>query len=530
MTAIASSPSPVPFVDPRTSPSPGDPRPPARLATAPADLVELLELCRSGRLYDVERWIQAGRPLQLAAGTPERRRQGTALEIALERQDQALTLLLLANGYDLTLEPRNPLDTALSMRRQDLLDLFLAWGANPRAVCVDTLLATYDSRLFERFSGLGLDLTKDHAIAHALGEHTSNKPLFGFVKRHRTNDPRMQRALDIALAHHAGEGHEKGVMLCLWAGADPHAQVPWLRYLGYADIEPEDEDRHSAVEAACGGGHAAILEKLRPDPTLDDFDELYRSAANEKVIAILLRQKPPTDAGAVVAIQLARIQYRFGDYRPTEALRALFAAGVRWQTASPEVIAAARRDILRCTDWEFTDVMRLLAADDHCSREVLSELARTTSIRERMKRVGLIPESRVARSAFDRSRPTRAREMLEKLGIERPKPTATKAAAVLYRTERIGSWRSGSIEVRLDRQKLFGRVWTVPVETLATEWGLSGRGLAKACKRLRIPVPPRGYWARVAAGQRPSRPRLPALPAGQAEEVIVYAPPPAETE
>ena len=165
MTAIASSPSPVPFVDPRTSPSPVDPRPPARLATAPADLVEFLELCRSGRLYDVERWIQAGRSLQLAAGTPERRRQDTALEIALERQDQALTLLLLANGYDLTLEPRNPLDTALSMRRQDLLDLFLAWGANPRAVCVDTLLATYDSRLFEHFSGLGTRATSRSSVS-----------------------------------------------------------------------------------------------------------------------------------------------------------------------------------------------------------------------------------------------------------------------------------------------------------------------------------------------------------------------------
>ena len=176
--------------------------------------------------------------------------------------------------------------------------------------------------------------------------------------------------------------------------------------------------------------------------------------------------------------------------------------------------------------------MRLLAADNHCSKGVLSELARTASTRERMKRVGLIPESRVARSAFDRSRPTRAREMLDKLGIEPQKPTATKAVAFLYRTERIGSRRSGSgaIEVRLDRQKLFERVWTVPVETSATEWGLSGRGLAKACKRLRIPVPPRGYWARVAAGQRPSRPRLPVLPAGQAEEVIVYAPRPAETD
>src|SRR5262249_37123100 len=33
--------------------------------------------------------------------------------------------------------------------------------------------------------------------------------------------------------------------------------------------------------------------------------------------------------------------------------------------------------------------------------------------------------------------------------------------------------------------------------------------LAKHCRRLAIPVPGRGYWARVDAGQKPYRPKLP---------------------
>jgi hypothetical protein len=37
---------------------------------------------------------------------------------------------------------------------------------------------------------------------------------------------------------------------------------------------------------------------------------------------------------------------------------------------------------------------------------------------------------------------------------------------------------------------------------LAKEFGLSDRGLAKVCARHEIPVPGRGYWARVASGQR----------------------------
>lgn len=522
--------NPVPgrlFVDPRANPSPREPRPSARFTVDASDLTELNAFCRAGRIYDVERWIQAGKPLQLAASATERRRQPTALEIALERQDHALILLLVANGYDLSLKPQSLLDTVLAMRRRDLLDLLLAWGADPRQASMDILFETYDSQLFERFRSLGVDLTKDHAIAYALGYHTSNKPLFGFVRRHRVSDSRIQEALDIALAHHAWEGQEKGVMLCLWAGANPHAQVPWLRYLGNSD--PEDCDRHSAVEAACSGGNAPILERLGPDSVLDDFDDLYRSAANEKVIAVLLRQKLPNDPARVIASHVARIRYRFGG-RPVEALRTLFAAGLQWQQASAEEIASVRRDLLRCGDGDFVDVMRLLAANDHCAKEVLSELARTSSIRERMKKIGLIPETPSARSAFDQSRPGRAREMLDKLGIDRPKLKVTKPLPVLYRTERIGTWRHGSIEIRLDRRTLFERVWTVPVEQLASEWGLSGRGLAKACKRLRVPVPPRGYWARVTGGQRPSRPHLPNLPVGQAEEILILAPRPQGAE
>jgi hypothetical protein len=43
---------------------------------------------------------------------------------------------------------------------------------------------------------------------------------------------------------------------------------------------------------------------------------------------------------------------------------------------------------------------------------------------------------------------------------------------------------------------------------LAKDFGLSGVGLAKRCRKLGVPVPGRGYWARVAAGQKPHRPKL----------------------
>lgn len=54
----------------------------------------------------------------------------------------------------------------------------------------------------------------------------------------------------------------------------------------------------------------------------------------------------------------------------------------------------------------------------------------------------------------------------------------------------------------LTRRQLYDLVWSKPVQTAAAELGISDRGLAKICSRHRVPSPTRGYWARVAAGQK----------------------------
>jgi hypothetical protein len=159
------------FVDPRTGPSPLAPRPASRLTTDVAELAGLHKFCRSGRLYDVESWIRAGKPLQLASPSQSFRRHETALGIAFERDNQALVWLLVVNGYDLALEPESPLDEALRRRRTDLLDLLLDWGADPHRVDLDVLFETYDSQLFHRFQDLGVDLGAGRSLAYALGFH-----------------------------------------------------------------------------------------------------------------------------------------------------------------------------------------------------------------------------------------------------------------------------------------------------------------------------------------------------------------------
>ena len=66
----------------------------------------------------------------------------------------------------------------------------------------------------------------------------------------------------------------------------------------------------------------------------------------------------------------------------------------------------------------------------------------------------------------------------------------------------------------VSREALYEEVWTDAVTVVAPRYGLSDVGLVKICKKLGIPVPPRGYWAKVKAGRPTRKVPLPALPAG----------------
>lgn len=63
----------------------------------------------------------------------------------------------------------------------------------------------------------------------------------------------------------------------------------------------------------------------------------------------------------------------------------------------------------------------------------------------------------------------------------------------------------------VDRETLYNEVWTEPVTIVALRYGLSDVGLAKMCRKLSIPIPSRGYWAKVKAGRIMKRVPLPKI-------------------
>lgn len=69
-----------------------------------------------------------------------------------------------------------------------------------------------------------------------------------------------------------------------------------------------------------------------------------------------------------------------------------------------------------------------------------------------------------------------------------------------------------------DSEDLYEKVWKLPMRTLAREYGVSDVALAKTCRRLKVPVPGRGYWAKKAAKQPlEARPPLPLVSGEQHE-------------
>ena len=65
---------------------------------------------------------------------------------------------------------------------------------------------------------------------------------------------------------------------------------------------------------------------------------------------------------------------------------------------------------------------------------------------------------------------------------------------------------------RYSRETLYSEVWEQPMKILCLKYGISDVALAKVCKKLSVPLPGRGYWAKKSAGYTvKKRPELPVI-------------------
>jgi hypothetical protein len=85
------------------------------------------------------------------------------------------------------------------------------------------------------------------------------------------------------------------------------------------------------------------------------------------------------------------------------------------------------------------------------------------------------------------------------LGFKDLFPTETQILKRYMAQNRIVS---RELLARYNREELYQKVWDRPVQKVAKDFGMSDVGLAKVCRKLFVPLPGRGYWARKAAGKK----------------------------
>lgn len=68
---------------------------------------------------------------------------------------------------------------------------------------------------------------------------------------------------------------------------------------------------------------------------------------------------------------------------------------------------------------------------------------------------------------------------------------------------------------RFTREDLYEAIWSEAVQKVAQALGISDVGLAKICKKLNVPRPGRGYWAKSPGLRKVLKKALPPLAEGQ---------------
>ncbi len=369
------------FVDPRSNPEP-----PARVSREPAahgeELRELVQLCAAGRVYDVERWIQAGKPVQaITYKRPGKASVLSPVRTAIRKKHGDLVLLLLCNGYRLDLEPKDwnsVLDEALNIRAFDIVDLLLRWGADPTRVQTSNVI-------------------------------TANKPLYGWLRRNRS-DQRLQDALDVALVEAVMEDKERPVHLLVWAGADPHRRVPTSRELGRPNAWDED-NVFSSAEAAITFGRYGLFDVLRV-ASMPNLEAQAAHAHDSWTLKKLVALRRPADWSPVILSFIRKLcpPWERASWDARDALEFIGSRGGKLTTVPSNEKRYLRRGLLdlRSAD-DFLWLLRWLKNANHCEPAIYEELTRTTSIREKVEALNagaryVTPHQKMSRAAERRRR------------------------------------------------------------------------------------------------------------------------------
>jgi hypothetical protein len=467
---------------------------------------ELLRLCKSGRLFDVQDWIAAGNSLCVAADS-----KTTPLEVALDTGFHSLVELLVRNETSQELKDE-ALQQAVSLKRLDFIELLVSYGAEVSSAPFIEVLRIWEPTIIRYFIDHGADFITDSPFAFAFGEkiRTALRPWRECREKYPNLAPQLQEQADRALRDFCFKGDLKWVSLLMWAGADPRSSGPTLD-----DYDDDPDGYETALHAATYSKDFQILKRLKPDAKRDDIDTLLTNAAGggrASLVEYLLElgakpnQKPNGGSAALddclrgfryeAPINFYQTDYgrrsKASKYKVSERLKTvqlLLEQRALWRPDDKYQLTEARRGLFECEPDVTLELVERMMKNGACDEGMIHNLLRTPAMKKH-----LAPVSRnFARLGFD----VRTKEQI---GEEE------------WREEAHRKWILRDLMSRYNREKIYEEIWAEPILHVAKRYSMSDVGLGKVCKKLKIPRPGLGYWAKKAAGKPiPKRPPLPDL-------------------
>lgn len=454
------------------------------------DSKALLALCRTGRLYEIEDWIKAGKSLQVAESL-----RTTPLQVAIKTGFRSLIELLVRNESQVEIKNKALADV-IERPRMELVELLVNHGAEISSVPFEDVLRTWDPKIIRFFLDHGADAITGRPFAVAFGERVRSS--LRIFKDYQESHPEMASQLkeqaERALRFFSYEGNLKWVSLMLWLGADPRVKGPRL----FAHSEDDPECDATAIEEACLGGKLDVPRRFKLNPEIDDISEFLKEAAffgYADVTGYLLDlgAKPNDKANGGSSaldrcfwhveiedsnhIRYGRLISRYGVCRTFDTIEILVEAGAQWKPDERYSILRFRRMLLKMEPKLVIDLFKVLKTHGACSEETVRNFLDTPKMRQHLEE---------------------KEWHLQRLGLKCPSSRSSTPYGLL---------------ARFNREKLYQEVWSQPMWKLAPQYRISDVAFAKTCRKLQVPLPGRGYWAKLAAGKRvKGRPPLPPFP------------------
>jgi hypothetical protein len=466
-----------------------------------------LQLCKAGKLFEVQNWITEGNSISVPAEV-----KSSPLEVALNTGFHSLVELLVRNEQSQDVK-NSALLFAVCKKRQELIELLVTHGADIKAVPFIEVLRTWEPTTMRYFLDRGADFVTDRPFAVAFGEkiRTALRPWRECKDKYPEFASELQEQADRALRHFCLKEDLKWTSLLMWVGANARSNGPTLD----EEDEHDEEAYINALKAASYSENFQILKRLRPDAKTDDLDELLTQAArlsHPEVVRYLLEigatanDQPNGGSKALseclssgISHGIFRHQLRsswYGSsskaskYAVEEAITTieiLIEWGARWLPQDGGELNRVRRNLFECEPEVTVEIVERLLKRSACTPETISDLLRTPAIKKHL---------------------TPVVRKLRLLGFD--VRTVEQKAEDEKQRERYRELTLRELASRYNREVIYQRIWSEPIQRVAKSYNISDVALGKICTKLRIPRPGRGYWAKKTAGK--PLPRQPALP------------------